>query len=191
MRRASSPSTLARSRSPGIDAVCGNHGKADVGLQQLDQVALRRDFVAAVDVDAVLAQQIVQPAGMFAVAARQQLLVSQILETDSVALRQRMPLVDDELKIFGEQRPGIEPVPVLADFGGDAEFGFALLQKFADLRLVPRRKRNSSRLNWRLIWSRYGINSDRSIEWVSAIRSAPTSPLLNEEASARAPLAAS
>jgi hypothetical protein len=45
-------------------------------------------------------------------------------------------------------------------------------------------------LNIRLIWSRCGIKSDRSTEWVSAIRSAPISPLLNEEASSRAPVAA-
>ena len=42
-------------------------------------------------------------------------------------------LLTTSSKAFGEQRPGIEPVPVLADFGGDAEFGFALLQEFADL----------------------------------------------------------
>ena len=43
----------------------------------------------------------------------------------------------------------------------------------------------------RLIWSRCGIRSDRSMEWVSAIRSAPISPLLKDEASMRAPAAAS
>ena len=60
------------------------------------------------------------------------MLGPQILEADAVAVRQRMPPVDDEIEIFGEQRPGVEPVPVLADLGGDAEFGFALLQEFAD-----------------------------------------------------------
>ena len=48
-------------------------------------------------------------------------------------LAEGMPPVDDELEVFGEQRPGIEPVPVFADFGGNAEFGFALLQVFTDL----------------------------------------------------------
>ena len=129
---------------------------------------------------------------MFAVVSRQQLLGPEVADVDGVAAGQRMLLVDDELEILGEQRPGIEPVPVLADFGGNAEFGFALLQNIRRLRAaLPRRKRNSSRLNCRLIWSRCGISSDRSIEWVSAIRSAPTSPPLKEEASRRAPLAAS
>src|SRR5882724_10128879 len=69
---------------------------------------------------------------MFAVISRQQLLGPKVADLDGVAAGQRMPLVDDELKILGEQWPGIEPVPVLADFGGNAEFGFALLQILAD-----------------------------------------------------------
>jgi len=55
---------------------------------------------------------------------------------DFVAGRQWMVLVDDELKVFREQRPGVEPVPLLADFGGDAEFGFALLEKLGDFPAV-------------------------------------------------------
>ena len=57
MRRASSPSTAARFSVAGIEAVCGNDGDADIGFQQLDQVALRGDLVAAIDVDAVFAQR--------------------------------------------------------------------------------------------------------------------------------------
>ena len=169
----------------------GDDGDADIGFEQLDQVAFRGDLVAALDVEPVFAQRSIHPVRMFAVVSRQQLLGPEIADVDGVAAGQGMPLVDDELEVFGEQRPGIEPVPVLADFGGDAEFGLALLQIFADLAALPRRKRNSSRLNCRLIWSRCGISSERSIEWVSAILSAPTSPLLKEEASTRAPLAAS
>src|SRR5712672_2945775 len=70
---------------------------------------------------------------MLAVVARQQLLGSEIADVDGVAARQRVTPVDDELKVFGEQRPGIKPVPVFADFGGNAKFGLALLQVFADL----------------------------------------------------------
>src|SRR6266700_2763813 len=69
---------------------------------------------------------------MFAVISRQQLFGPEVADLDGVAARQRMPLVDDELKVLGEQRPGIEPVPVFADFGGNAEFGFAFLQVLAD-----------------------------------------------------------
>ena len=47
-----------------------------------------------------------------------------------------MAIVDDELKAFGEKRPGIEPVPLLANFCGNAEFGFALLEKFPDFPAV-------------------------------------------------------
>ena len=78
------------------------HSDTDIGLQELDQVALRGNFVASIDVDAMLAQRIVQPVGMFAVVSRQQLLVSEILETDLVATRQRVLLVDDKIKAFGE-----------------------------------------------------------------------------------------
>ena len=31
-----------------------------------------------------------------------------------------------------EERPGVQPIPFVAQFGGDAEFGFALLQVSAD-----------------------------------------------------------
>ena len=61
------------------------------------------------------------------------MLGAQIVEADRLALRQRMPPVDDEIEILGEQWPDVEPVPVAAEFGGDAEFGFAFLQIFADL----------------------------------------------------------
>ena len=43
-----------------------------------------------------------------------------------------MLLIDDEIESLGEQRPDIEPIPILADLGGDAEFGLTLLQKLAD-----------------------------------------------------------
>ncbi len=43
-----------------------------------------------------------------------------------------MALVDDQLKILGEQRPGIEPLPFFADLRGNAELGFAFLEKFRD-----------------------------------------------------------
>ena len=89
--------------------------------------------MAALDVEPVFAKRGVHPLGMFAVISRQQLFGPEIADVDGVAAGQRMPLVDDELKVFGEQRPGVEPVPVFADFGGNAEFGLALLQVFADL----------------------------------------------------------
>jgi len=58
-----------------------------------------------------------------------------------------MAIVDDELKVLGEQRPGIEPVPLFADFSGNAELGFAFLRYSPTSQLLPRRKRNSKRLN--------------------------------------------
>ena len=111
----------------------GNHGDADIGLQQLDQVALRGDLVAAIDRNAMLAERSAQPIRMFAVISRQPLLGAEIIEADCVALRQRMPPVDDEIEILGEQRPGVEPIPIAAEFCGDAEFGLTLLQILADL----------------------------------------------------------
>ena len=102
-----------------------------------------------------------------------------------------MPPVDDELEVFGEQRPGIEPVPVFADFGGNAEFGLALLQVFADLACVAAQETEFQPVELPLDLVEMRNQSARSIEWVSAILSAPTSPLLKEEASVRAPLAAS
>ena len=69
---------------------------------------------------------------MFAVIARQPLLGPQVLEADCFAFCQRMLPADDEIKIFGEKRPGIKPVPIAAKFRSDAEFSLALLQVFAD-----------------------------------------------------------
>src|SRR3954463_3341081 len=83
--------------------------------------------------NAMFAQRSAQGGRMLAVAARQPLLGFQVIKADSVALRQRMAPADDEVKILGEQRPGVEPVPVAAEFGCDAEFGLALLEIFADL----------------------------------------------------------
>ncbi len=50
-----------------------------------------------------------------------------------IAARQRTLPVHDKLKALGKQRPDVEPVPVLADFGGNAEFGFASFEEFGDL----------------------------------------------------------
>src|SRR4051812_9137207 len=44
-----------------------------------------------------------------------------------------MSLADHEFEMLGEQWPDIEALPGFIDFGGDAEFGLALLQIFADL----------------------------------------------------------
>ena len=79
-----------------------------------------------------------QPLGIFAIAARQQLLRLQIVEFDAVVVRKRMTFVDGELKTLGEQRPAVQPVPFPVHFDGDAEFGFALFQIFADLLAVCR-----------------------------------------------------
>jgi len=65
-----------------------DNGDADIGFEQLDQVALRRDFVFAIDVEPVLAQGIVDPFGVFSIAARQQLFAAQIPELDTVLVRQ-------------------------------------------------------------------------------------------------------
>src|SRR5690348_4499168 len=73
---------------------------------------------------------------MFAIAARQQLFTAQILESDIVAARQRMLAAENKLETFGEERPDVEPVPVAAEFGGNAEFGFAVLEVLADLAAV-------------------------------------------------------
>ena len=118
----------------------GNDGDADIGLHQFDQVALGGDFVAAIDVDAVLAQRLAKAVGMLAIISRQQLLRPQVLEVNAFAFRQPMLPADDEMEILGEKRPGVEPVPVLAKFGGDAEFGLALLQHLGDLAAVAAEK---------------------------------------------------
>src|SRR6185295_7613618 len=93
-----------------------------------------------IDVEPVLAKRRVHPRAMLAIVSRQQLLGTKIDEIDLVAGRQRMVFVDDELKVFGEQRPGVEPVPLLADLGGNAELGFALLEKLCDFAGVAAQK---------------------------------------------------
>src|SRR5467141_3551919 len=88
--------------------------------------------MAVIHVDAVVAKRCAQPLRMLAKISQEQLLRLQILEGDIFTVGQRMTLVDDELEAFGEQRPGIEPVPFFADFSGNSELGFALLEKFSD-----------------------------------------------------------
>ena len=43
------------------------HGDADIGLQQFDQIAFRGDLVAAIDRNAMLAERSAQPVRMFAI----------------------------------------------------------------------------------------------------------------------------
>lgn len=92
--------------------------------------------MAAVYVDAVVAQRRAQPLRVLAVRSRQQLLVLQVLEAEILAVGEGMPPVDDELKVLREKRPGIEPFPFFVDLGRDAELGFALLEKFRDFPAV-------------------------------------------------------
>src|SRR6266481_716322 len=92
--------------------------------------------MAVLHVDAMAAKRRAQLLRMFAISPREQFLRLQILEGDGFLLRQRMAIVDDELEAFGEPWPGIEPVPLLANFSGNAEFGFALLEKFPDFPAV-------------------------------------------------------
>src|SRR4051794_20643761 len=96
--------------------------------------------MAAIDIEPVLAKRSVHPRAMLAIVSRQQLLGAKIDEIDLVAGRQRMVLVDDELKVFGEQRPGVEPVPLLADLGGNAELGFTLPEILGDFAGVAAQK---------------------------------------------------
>src|SRR5260370_39863886 len=96
--------------------------------------------MAVVHVDAVAAKRRAHTFRMLAIGPREQLLRLQILEGDTFTVRQRMAVVDDELKAFGEQRPGIEPVPLFTNLSGNAEFGFALLEKFSDFPTVAEQR---------------------------------------------------
>ncbi len=103
-----------------------------------------------------------------------------------------MSVANDEIEALGEQRPGVEPVPGLVDLGGDAELGFALLEELADLAAGPAQEAEFEpvELPPDLVEMR---NEQRQVDRMrqARTRSAPTSPLLNEEASERAPAAAS
>src|SRR5258708_13200680 len=77
---------------------------------------------------------------MLGIISRQQLLGAQILQFDAVALRQTMLPADDEPEILGEERPGVEPVPLLTDLRGNAEFCLAFLQHLGDLAAVAAQK---------------------------------------------------
>src|SRR5258708_30996355 len=92
--------------------------------------------MAVVHVNAVAAKRRTQPFRMLAIGPREQLLRLQILEGNTFTVRQRMAVVDDELKAFGEQRPGIEPGPLFTNLSGNAEVGFALLKQFPDFPAV-------------------------------------------------------
>jgi len=88
-------------------------------------------FMAALEIDAMLAQRGLQASGMFAIASRQQLLRAQIVDPDFVRAAKSVAPAYHQPKILGEERPGVEPLPGRVDFGSDAKLGFALLQIFA------------------------------------------------------------
>src|SRR5258708_23964909 len=77
---------------------------------------------------------------MLAIISRQQLLGAQILQFDAVALRQTMLPADDKPEILRKERPGVEPVPLLTDLRGNAEFCLAFLQHLGDLAAVAAQK---------------------------------------------------
>src|SRR3569833_1598952 len=74
---------------------------------------------------------------MLAIAPAQQLLGPEIVELDVAASGKPMLLADNDVEIFREQRPDVEPLPGFADLGGNAELGLALLQEFGDLAARP------------------------------------------------------
>ena len=48
--------------------------------------------------------------------------------------------VDDELKVFRKQRPGVEPLPVRVQLRRDRKFSLAILEHFADFAAVAAEK---------------------------------------------------
>jgi hypothetical protein len=144
-----------------------------------------------IHVHAVFAQGGIQPRGAFAIATRQQLLRVQIVDFNAMVSGEPVVGVDDELKVFRKQRPSVEPLPVRVQLCRDPEFSLPVFEHFADFAAVAAKKAKFQPIELPLDLIEKGISSDRSIEWVSAILSAPISPLLNDEASERAPTAAS
>src|SRR5260370_72986 len=64
----------------------------------------------------------------------------EVLEGDNFTVRQRVGVVDDEVKAFGEQRAGIEPVPLFTNLSGNAELGFASLEKLSNFPAIAAQK---------------------------------------------------
>lgn len=168
-----------------------HHRHPDVGFDELDQIELTGDFKAVIDVDAVLAQVRQDPLGMLAKGPAQQLFRAQIIEFDIALLGEVVALADHQVEIFGKQRPGIEPLPGFVDLGGDAELRFALLQEFADLAAGAAQEAEFEPVELSLDLVEVRNEQRKITECVRAMRSAPISPLLNDEASERAPAAAS
>ena len=186
MRLRSSPLIGARISEAASNAV--RHDRdAHVGFEQRDQVAFGCDLVAVRHVDPAVAQETAQRLRVLAIGAHQQPLLAQILERHRLAARERMGGVDQQEKFFGEQRPAVEPLPGVADRGRDRELGLTFLQRLGHLGAGAAQQLFSSRLpKWSCSALICGTNSERSIERDSTSRSAPTSPLLIEEASVRA-----
>ena len=106
---------------------------AEARFEQSEKIAVGAHLVEARHVELPHAQKIEHLRRGFAIGADHQPLLLEIVERDGRTLGESMHAVDGELKLLGEQRPGVEPLPFLADLRGEPQLDLALLEIFEHL----------------------------------------------------------
>jgi hypothetical protein len=92
-----------------------------------------------VDVNGSLqsAKPLVQAVGKFAIATTEELGLREVLELDTVSSGKLMFGIEGDIKRFFKQRPTVEPIPIIVEFGGDRQFDLSLLQRIGDFLAAP------------------------------------------------------
>jgi hypothetical protein len=130
---------LSYANRPGRHSAAWNHGNPDIRLQKLHQIAFGANIV---DVNWRLqrAKTLVQPLGKFAVATTEELRIREVPELDTVSPGKLMFEIECDIKRFLEQRPAIEPIPIVVEIGGDRQFDFSLLQRLGNFLAASAKK---------------------------------------------------
>ncbi len=116
-----------------MDGALRQEGNAEVAVEQSQEIVHRADLVRLLGDDAERLEGLRQRACQFAAGADEDALLLEPARVDLLLARQGVLLVHDELEPLLEQRPRVEPRPVLPQRAGDGEIGPSLLQALVDL----------------------------------------------------------
>ncbi len=128
VRWSSRSSTANAGQSGGALRAARHQGDPDACFEQGEKVALGAHLVKARNVEILRAQHIEQRLRRLAIGADHQPLLPQIVDGNARASGQDMRVMHQELKVLGEERPAIEPLPLVADLGGETELDVAALE---------------------------------------------------------------
>jgi hypothetical protein len=91
------------------------NGNAESPIEQRNEVLLRRDLAAALDINVVFAQNRGGLLGIFAIGPSQEPLLPQLVKIEVPFVAQLVVAVENQLEGFREKRPLVEALPFFPD----------------------------------------------------------------------------